>query len=254
MSAGWIRKQLLDTGKAPGTLNEHLKRLKTVLRWGYDNDVIPWTKCPANFRDIPHKQKIEDKFLEADELAALVAGMKNDLWRDVTMFLALSGLRFGEAAALLRSDVDLADREIRITKTYDANTGTLTTPKTYESNRTIHMQPELYDLCRSIMATNVIPMSGQFFQYPNGHISYNAYNKYLQTTAMETIGRKITPHALRHTHASLLMEQGVGIDAIAGRLGHADSKITKEIYAHITKKLQDQWDAELDGVKLFSAP
>lgn len=51
------------------------------------------------------------------------------------------------------------------------------------------------------------------------------------------IGRKLTTHALRHTHASLLLANGVLIDTISRRLGHENSKVTKEIYLHATQKL-----------------
>ncbi len=253
MTAGWIRKQMLDTGKEPGTLNEHLKRLRTVLRWGYDNDLVQDVRCPKDFKDIPHRQKIEDKFLEGEELAALLGGMKNNLWRDVTAFLALSGLRFGEAAALTRPDVDLPGRVIHVTKTYDPHNNVVTPPKTFTSARDVYMQAELYGLCRDIMhKSNVIALSNLFFPFRDGkHISYEAYNHYLKRVAMETIERDITPHTLRHTHASLLMEQGVDVDTIAARLGHTNSRITREIYLHVTKKLEEERNAKIENIKLI---
>ncbi len=55
---------------------------------------------------------------------------------------------------------------------------------------------------------------------------------------LSALHRTITPHALRHTHASLLMEQGINIDIIFGRLGHENSSITREIYLHVTEKLK----------------
>lgn len=67
------------------------------------------------------------------------------------------------------------------------------------------------------------------------HISFYTYNKYLHENSLSALHRAITPHTLRHTHASLLMEQGIGIDAISRRLGHEDSKITREIYLHVTE-------------------
>ncbi len=253
MSAGWIRKHLLDTGKAPGTLNEHLKRLKTVLRWGYDNDCIKEVRCPANFKDIPHRQKIEDTFLEGEELSLLLDAMKNDLWHDVTLLLALSGLRFGEAAALTRKDVDLGNRMIKIDKPYDAANDIVTAPKTNESIREVYMQDELFDLCEAILhRSKVISMTNLFFPYEEHHISYYAYNKYIKQISQATLGRAITPHTLRHTHASLLMEQGVDIDTISARLGHANSKITREIYLHVTKKLAEQRNEAIRDIKLIA--
>ncbi len=94
-------------------------------------------------------------------------------------------------------------------------------------------------------------MTNQFFPYEDKPISYYAYNKYLQRVARDTIGRSITPHTLRHTYASLLMEQGVDIDTISARLGHANSKVTREIYLHVTEKLKEKRNAEMKEVKLI---
>jgi integrase len=43
---------------------------------------------------------------------------------------------------------------------------------------------------------------------------------------------KATPHVLRHLHASILIDDGLPITAVAARLGHANSAITHTIYAH----------------------
>ncbi|HIZ13934.1 MAG TPA: tyrosine-type recombinase/integrase [Candidatus Mediterraneibacter stercorigallinarum] len=58
-------------------------------------------------------------------------------------------------------------------------------------------------------------------------------------------------HELSHTHASLLMEQGVDIDSISRRLDHTDSQITRDIYLHVTKKLEDQQNERLKEVKIL---
>ena len=62
----------------------------------------------------------------------------------------------------------------------------------------------------------------------------------------------ITPHIFRHTHASLMFEKGIGIHAISDRLGHANSKITHEIYLHVTKKLKEKRNEEIKNVKIFA--
>jgi integrase len=43
----------------------------------------------------------------------------------------------------------------------------------------------------------------------------------------------ISPHAFRHTHASLLLQSGVPVKEVSERLGHKDVKITLEIYTHV---------------------
>ena len=263
LTAAYIKTKLLETGKEPGTLNEHLTRLKALLRWAYKNDLlqsISFLDKLERFSDIPHRVKIEDKFMESSELALLLENMKVEEWRDLTMFLALSGLRFGEAAALTRSDVDTKNRNIRVDKNYDYINNVTTSTKTTCSERDVYMQDELAALCRKIKATSfasttIQRINGQnlFFSNENGeHIKYYAYNKYLRENTLRLLGKAYTPHSLRHTHASLLLEQDIDIDSISRRLGHADSAVTKEIYLHITENKQKKENMKLKKLKLIA--
>ena len=68
---------------------------------------------------------------------------------------------------------------------------------------------------------------------------------------MEVTGKRITPHALRHTHASLLYEDGLSVDEVSRRLGYANSKITREIYLHVTQKLKERDNNRLDQVRFI---
>lgn len=84
-----------------------------------------------------------------------------------------------------------------------------------------------------------------------GPVRYFAYNKYLRENSDRILGRKLTAHALRHTHASLLLEQGVSIDTISRRLGHENSRITREIYLHVTEKLKERDNEQLARISLL---
>lgn len=55
-----------------------------------------------------------------------------------------------------------------------------------------------------------------------------------KSTLLLTILPRITPHGFRHTHASLLLEAGESVKVVQQRLGHENSKVTLDIYAHIT--------------------
>jgi integrase len=72
--------------------------------------------------------------------------------------------------------------------------------------------------------------------------------------AVERAGAKAIggPHALRHTHATLLLESGVDISVVSKRLGHANVKITADRYAHVTARLQQ--DAAAKFSAYLSAP
>ena len=260
-TANYIRESIISLDKAPDQKNELLKRLKSILRWGYTHDYIgdiSYLDKIERFKTESQRSKIEDKFLESEEVTALLQGMTHPLWKPVTKILVLSGLRFGELAALKREDVDTKDRVIHVRATYDANNKLETTPKTAESSRDVYMQDELLDVIRHVKASMLSQqiatgrVSHLFLTDLDGeHIKYYTYRKYFQENALRLIGRDITPHILRHTHASLLMEQGIDIDTISRRLGHSDSKVTKEIYLHVTKKLKEKERNRIREIKIL---
>ena len=259
LAAGYVRERLIASGRENGTLNEWLVRFKGLIRWGYRNDYvsdISYLEKLERFKDIPHRQKIQDKYLESDELKQLLEAMTVTKWKLLTEFLALSGLRFGEAAALYRTDVDLKERVIHVTKTYNQNHDVVTTPKTGTSVRDVYMQDELLSVCKIILFTEaggkVVRMSRMLFPGTRReHMQFDCYAKYLREKSEKVLGRRITPHTLRHTHASLLMEQGIDKDAISRRLGHSNSRITEEIYLHITKKLEEKQNEQIKNVKIL---
>ena len=59
---------------------------------------------------------------------------------------------------------------------------------------------------------------------------------------------KFTFHALRHTHASILYEQGLNDKYISERLGHKDNSTTREVYIHLTEQSREQGETAVNGI------
>ena len=59
---------------------------------------------------------------------------------------------------------------------------------------------------------------------------------------------RISFHGLRHTHASILIANGVSIQSVADRLGHADTTTTQKVYIHLLKKLKARDDQKILSV------
>lgn len=261
LNAGYVRKRFNSTGEENGTLNERLTRLKALIRWGYKNDYISdirWLDKLDKAPDQEKRERLQDKFLEGEELKKLLEGMAVPKWRFLTAFLALSGLRIGESIAQDKDEVNFQIRMIHVTKTWDTNNKLETTTKTLSSSRDVYMQDELFDLCRKIKAFTLSEClrngcrTTLLFCDSNGdHIEYAAYNKYLKETSLRVLGRKVTPHVLRHTHVALMAEAGVDLDVISRRLGHGSSKITREVYYHVTRAAQKAENERLKSVKLI---
>lgn len=261
LNAGYVRKCFNSTGGDNGTLNERLTRLKALLRWGYENDYIDdirWIDKLKRYPNPEKKERLQDKFLEREELQNLLSEMAVDRWRLLTAFMSLSGLRAGEAIALELKDIDLKNRTIHVTKTRDPVNDVTTPPKTLSSRRDVFIQDELLDLCRQIRAYTLSEnlrngcKSTLFFCDLNGdYVDYYAYNKYLRETSLRVLCRPITTHVLRHTHVALMAEAGVDLDVISRRLGHESSQITKEVYYHVTKTAQRAENERLKAIKLI---
>ena len=257
LTAGSIMTALTATGKENVTVNTYLTRLKAMLRWGYQNDMCP--DIAGKLKPLPdrsEREKISDKFLEKKDLKRLLDGMEVEQWRNLSRLLALSGLRIGEAVALTYADIDVNARLMHVNKTFAPTTKTVTSPKTADSVRDVFMQDELLKLCRKLLtgakrralecgySSNLI-----FCDAFGKHISYDAYEKYLRENSERILGRKVTSHIMRHTMTSLFAEAGVDLDIIARRLGHHDSKLTRDIYLHCT---QAQTERDHEAVRKIS--
>ena len=258
INAGYIRQKFIDSGEENRTLNGYLKVFKTFWRWAYRSDFVKSPEVADKlqaFQDTPRRERIQDKYLEPEEVTKLLDAMKEERWKLVTEFLVLSGLRVGELAALNKSDI--AGQYIKVSKTYDANNKVVTSAKTYSSKREVYIQEELKDCILRIsnyckFQAEVCGYTSLLF-FPNvdgGYMEYYTYRKYLSENAVKAIGRHITPHTLRHTHCSILAARGMDLQAISDRLGHSDSKITKEIYLHKLQELKDKENRQLDNIHI----
>ena len=259
ITAGFVRKKFIASGKENRTLNGYLKIFKTFWLWCYRNDLVKSREVfdkLTPFQDTPKRERIQDKYLETDEMNALLAEMKEKHWLLVTKALLLSGLRVGEFIALNDNDVD---EYIHVTKTYDANNHVVTSAKTYSSKRDVFVQTELRDVITQIREftkwqAEVFGYESNIF-FPNAdgkYLHYEAYAKYLREVSEKAIQRRVSPHVLRHSHCSMLATAGVPLEAISARLGHNDSRITKEIYLHRMKELKERENRQLDALRLIT--
>lgn len=143
----------------------------------------------------------------------------------ITLFSVLfyTGLRIGELLALTWADID--GNILHITKTYDSQTGGVTTPKTPNAVRDITIPDFIVDLL-AIRPLTYSPDDRVFPRAPST-IRYT-----LIKGAQKADIPVIRVHDLRHSHASNLIAAGVPITAVSRRLGHANPNITLQVYAH----------------------
>ena len=255
LTAPFVDKRL---DSEPVTFNERLKRFKAWIRWAYRMDLVDDIRYIDKLipkKTDPVRVKDAEKYLEHDEIRTLLTGMSVEKWKLLTEFLILTGLRIGEAIAL--NDKDVSD-VIHVTKTYSPLLHGISTTKTATSTRDVDIQPELEDCIHKIR--NFIRKEKMMYGYRSSiflpdidgnYISYDAYSKYFRENCEHLLGRRLTPHALRHTHTAMMAEAGVPLETISRRLGHSDSKITKEVYMHVTDRMRMKDRERIRKVKIL---
>ena len=246
-----VKRTFLECDKPVSTKNRYILLLNNFLRWcheyGYTQELIN-----LSFEKDKTKPKdAGDLYLEAPELKDLLDRLDGTMDGYICRFMALTGCRIGEAVALTLEDI--TDKYIRITKTYDPQNRRINTPKTMTSEREIYIQPELRAMLREFHEWRMLYMMAHgirtdrlFFSRTGGYYATNNLRLKLRK-----ISPKLHPHIFRHTHVALLAEQGLPLETISRRLGHADSKITKKVYFHVTEKMKAKDEKALDQISIL---
>lgn len=139
-------------------------------------------------------------------------------------FLVTTGLRVGEALALLRSDIDFDKCTVTVSKNVVFVKGKRIeqdTPKTDAGNRTV---PVPQDICRQLFS---IPTERLF---PG---TYNSVKSAIDRIAATVGLENVTLHVLRHTYATRLGEAGIPDKIIQYLMGHASLEMTKNVYTDV---------------------
>lgn len=189
----------------------------------------------------PKEKKI--KFLSQSETQKLISdlNLKEEINTDWLILLIIkTGLRFAEALGLTPKDFDFQNQTLNVNKTWDYKReegGSFAPTKNLSSMRKISLDWQ-----------TVIQFSGLLKDLPPDKPIFIAGDKIYNSTINDRLGRHcknakipiITIHALRHTHASLLLLNGVSIASVAKRLGHANMTTTQKTYLHIVQELENK--------------
>lgn len=249
-------------------------QLNSVFKYAYRMGYIkenPLDKVQISYskKDDAAREKIENKYLEKDEAEKLI----KELYRRpstyrvgrLAEFMYLTGCRIGEAVILTPTDFNNNLTSASITGTIDYGNGFRAArkgpPKTLMSNRTINLTPRCIKLVERSIDENKLDsltrndyLPGEYvFVTKNGTpMIYSSFNRAL-VRAGERVGlahKTLTSHIFRHTHVSLLAENGIQLTAIMERVGHEDSDITTKIYTHVTKQMKADITSKLTEIGL----
>lgn len=239
------------------TIERYLTAASSVFDYAIENRATDFNPC--KYVKIPKQstttqrralRQEERKWIEETPHRAQTAAM----------LMMYSGLRRGEATALLWSDVDLINKTISVTKSYDFKECRLKQPKTASGNRVVSIPQKLVDYLANVNKSSIYVISR-----PDGRIMATdsawrrmwdnyiltldkKYGKRFDSKEFEntiTI-EPFTPHCLRHTFCTMMYEAGIDVLTAKEQMGHTDVKTTMSIYTHLDQTYKKKSILKLD--------
>lgn len=185
------------------------------------------------------------QFWTYEEYQKFIKEVDKPVFKMLFETLYFTGMRLGECLAL--NWTDLSNSYISINKTISKEKVNgeriITTPKTLSSIRKVKLSKELNDdlLLYKKECSKIINFTEKTFIF-GCHIplSPTTIDRYMKKYCDRAGIKKIRIHDLRHSHASLLLSNGVPITAVQNRLGHSDPSITLKHYAHLMPNDEDK--------------
>ena len=224
----WM-ESLMDRGNNASTINKKLSALRSFFRYALKRKLVE--KDPAHAVVGLKKPKPLPQFVREGEMDRLLDNVEwGDDYKDVrarTLLLLLyeTGLRRSELTGLDDGDIDFETGQLKVTGKRN-------------KQRIIPFGPELAETLRKYVIVRDEQVKGDcdaLFLSDKGHRMtgqqvYEIVHRYLTGA---TSLKKRSPHVLRHSFATAMLNNGAGLESIRNLLGH-ESVSTTEIYAHTT--------------------
>ncbi len=241
-------------GKPGGLSPKSIKYIHTVIHSALEQArrEAMITLNPADAIKLPKQEKPEIKYLSAAEAAIFLASAKDSKHFPI-FFLALNtGMRRGELLGLRWQDLDLEAGQLTVKQGLVRVSGqglVLQEPKTKLSNRVINLAPAVMQIlkdhrkkqaeCR-LMAGGAYDKKGLDLVFANElgePICPRAFTRVFERLVKKA-GLDVTFHGLRHTFATIALEQGVDVKTIQETLGHHSAAFTMDVYSSVTAKMR----------------
>ena len=240
--------QQLGSGLAPNTVRIVHATLRAMLNEAVEDNILmanPAIRLGKKLRLVPtSKQRQEQiKAMDRDQLSAFLGTTANAAkgwdrsYYPLFLLMARTGLRLGEAIALEVGDINSEGRTLRVERAFSA--GRIETPKTGEG-RDVDMSQQLTATLRQMIAgrrekwfkEGKVQVPSLLFISEDGTMLDGANIRKVFTRSLKAakLPLHFTPHCLRHTFASLLLQQGESPAYVQRMLGHASIKLTVDTY------------------------
>jgi integrase/recombinase XerD len=226
----WHQK---SEGAAPASLARYIASLRAFYRFLIAEEII--AKDPTSLLQTPRKPDRLPRYLTIDEISKLMTAYKDQDAKSVRLRAMLelmyaAGLRVGELTQVTIDQVDLKVGYVRVM-------GKGSKERVIPIGERARLAVQAYlDKRPEVPAS----MKALFLSNKKGPMSAVQFWRWIQKAAKKAgITKSVTPHTLRHSFASHLVQNGADLRAVQEMLGHS-SISTTQIYTHVSQShLQD---------------
>ena len=243
--------ELANRGLAESTVRTAYTVLRAVLDTAVRDDALARNPAAAVAR--PKVTTKEAAFLSPAQVRVLLSEAASSRYASLFELLVNTGLRRGEALALTWSDVDFDRQLIRVRGTLARVEGelTVTEPKTAKSRRVIHLSPTTERVLRAVRLAQKedrLRAGSAWVQTPYVFTTEtgepcdprNALRALKSAAKRAELPLGVGLHTLRHTAATVMIENNVSLKVVSELLGHFSVSITGDIYAHVSPDVSAQ--------------
>lgn len=248
-----------STGLSARTVKHHHtmmhKALQTALEWGLVSRNVADAVKP------PRARRPDMLTWSEPEIIRFLEAAKSTPYYAMFHTVLFTGMRRSEFLALKWSDVDFIYSQLHVNRgLHHLRDGSyvFTEPKAAKSRRTIALTPstalilrghrEKQEALRAMLGARLTD-DDLIFSLPDGKPHRpNTITRAWTILAAQCGVKVIRLHDARHTHASLMLKQGVHPKIVQERLGHATISITLDTYSHVAPGLQEAAAAGFDNM------
>ena len=226
---GWM-ESMMDRGVMASTINTCLSAVRSFYRFALSRHLVE--KDPAHTVKGPKKKKPLPQFMREGEMDRLIDGeqywgtdFKDVRARTIIILFYETGIRVAELMGLDCSDVDMAQHQLKVTGKRN-------------KQRIVPFGDELAEVLAHYMAAREqagIACEPALFISDKGRrmVYRQVYQLVRKHLSMVTSMKKRSPHVLRHSFATAMLNHGAGLEGVRKLLGH-ESVATTEVYTHTT--------------------
>lgn len=226
--------------------------LQTAFKWGLVMRNVADAVEPPRFK------RSQMQVWNEDEVNTFLESAKGTQYYPLFYTALFTGMRRSELLALRWSDVDFIYSQVSVSRSmHHLKDGTyiFTQPKSEKSRRTIALPPSAFLVQESYRKEKEIEYKMLDGTLKDGDLIFSNLGKPLRpntvTRAWENLAAKagvkvIRFHDARHTHASLMLKQGIHPKVVQERLGHSSITMTLDIYSHVAPGIQESAAVSFD--------